>query len=476
MRAASSSSGRAASSAGQHDGRLGPGEVERQHGVGVPVGPRPGDDEAAGRLTTHPRPSEFEVIGVRGHLGRHSDAEHSDRDIRRRLRGRRSRGRRRGWRARPGRRRTGSAVTVPSTVAGPTMARNVVDVGGADLDDEAADRLGEQAPWRRRRWGSASIDGAEAAGDAQLGQGDGEPALADVVARLHEPGADGGVQPAVAGRRVGIGLRGGADGPSGGAEHEVEVAAGELRAASRRAAATTLPGAVSSAVTQRPTSGTWATAVMTSVGGTAWRWPSAPVYSLFSESLPRHERRAVGDGGVVAAAHRGDQLAERRRPPRVAPREVVEQGDLVGVGADGDDVADRLVDDGVGHRLRVVEPEPRVDADADGDAVGVAGVGEHDAVAGPVAADADERAHDGAAADLVVVAVDRRRLGGDVAVAEQGEQRRRRVGDGAGARRAVGRGQRRRSSAAAAGRRGGTRCRGRARRRRRGARRGGRRR
>ncbi len=128
--------------------------------------------------------------------------------------------------------------------------------------------------------------GAETPGDAQLGQGDGEAALADVVARLHEAVADRVVQPAVAGRRLGIGLRGGADADGGRPEHEVEVAAGELRRASSRAARATLPGAVSSAVTQRPTSGTWATAVMTSVGGTAWRWPSAPMYSLLSESLP----------------------------------------------------------------------------------------------------------------------------------------------------------------------------------------------
>ena len=54
----------------------------------------------------------------------------------------------------------------------------------------------------------------------------------------------------------------------------------------RPSSSNTLPGAVSSAVTVRPTSGTWATAVITSVGGTAWRRPSAPTYSLFSESLP----------------------------------------------------------------------------------------------------------------------------------------------------------------------------------------------
>ena len=67
--------------------------------------------------------------------------------------------------------------------------------------------------------------------------------------------------------------------------------------------------------------------------------------------LPRHERRAVVDGRGTASVDGGDQVAERRRPPRVTPREVVEQRHAVGVGTDGDDVADRLVDDGVRHRL-----------------------------------------------------------------------------------------------------------------------------
>ena len=66
--------------------------------------------------------------------------------------------------------------------------------------------------------------------------------------------------------------------------------------------------------------------------------------------------------------------------------------------------------------------------------MGVTRVGEHDAVARSVAFDADERAHGGTAADLVVVAVDRPRLGGDVAVSEEGEQRGGRVADGAAGR------------------------------------------
>ena len=70
----------------------------------------------------------------------------------------------------------------------------------------------------------------EAAGDAQLGQGHGEPAFADVVAGPDEAGVYRGVEAAVPMRSVRIGLRGRADGvvvrDTG---DEVEVAAGELR-------------------------------------------------------------------------------------------------------------------------------------------------------------------------------------------------------------------------------------------------------
>ena len=104
---------------------------------------------------------------------------------------------------------------------------------------------------------------------------------------------------------------------------------------------------------------------------------------------------------------------------------------LRGVGADGDDVADRLVDHGVGHRLRVVLAVPRVDADTDGEAVRVAGVGHDHAIARPVAVASDERPHHGAPADLVVVAVDRGRLRGDVRVSQQGQHGRGRIVDAA---------------------------------------------
>jgi hypothetical protein len=77
----------------------------------------------------------------------------------------------------------------------------------------------------------------------------------------------------------------------------------------------------------------------------------------------------VGVRGGDAPVDGRDQLAERRGPARIAPGEVVEQRDPVGIGADGHHVADRLVDHGVGHRLGVVQPVPRVDADADREAL-----------------------------------------------------------------------------------------------------------
>ena len=62
----------------------------------------------------------------------------------------------------------------------------LVDIAGGDLEHEAADRLGEQR--RRRVIVGERVDvEPEAAGDAQLGQGDGEAAFADVVAARTRP-------------------------------------------------------------------------------------------------------------------------------------------------------------------------------------------------------------------------------------------------------------------------------------------------
>ena len=256
--------------------------------------------------------------------------------------------------ATPGRRRTGSAVTVPSSVAGPAMARSSATSSGRTSTTRRPVDSANRAV-ARSAWGSASTVDAEPPGDAQLGEGDGEAALADVVARLHEPGADRRVQPAVAGRRVGIGLRA--------RRRRRRARRARGRGGCRRTPGPCAPSSSEHVARRRQLGGDAAADVgHVGDGGDHERRRHGVALAVgagvlvVERVLARHERRAVGDRRVVAAAHRGDELAERRRPPRVAPREVVEQGDPVGVGADGDDVADRLVDDGVGHRLGIVQP------------------------------------------------------------------------------------------------------------------------
>src|SRR5690606_3188032 len=74
----------------------------------------------------------------------------------------------------------------------------------------------------------------------------------------------------------------------------------------------TLPAAVSSGVTHDSGSGTWATAVTTRVGGTAWRRPSRPVYVLLSESFPDT------NGASYARAASQQPATAATRPPSVA--------------------------------------------------------------------------------------------------------------------------------------------------------------
>ena len=145
--------------------------------------------------------------------------------------------------------------------------------------------------------------------------------------------------------------------------------------------------------------------------------------------LARDERGAECFSGGAAAGDGSDEGAERGRLTRVAPREVVEQGHTIGVGTNGNDVADRLVDGDGGHRLRIVEAVPRVDADADGDAVVLLGAGQYDSVGVALIVVTGQRPHECRPADLMIVAMDDGRLGGDVGVSEQGEQRRSRVVD-----------------------------------------------
>ena len=96
--------------------------------------------------------------------------------------------------------------------------------------------------------------------------------------------------------------------------------------------------------------------------------------------LAADERCAVRHRRLAASGHGDHQIAERGGPTRVAPREVVHQRDRVGVGADGDDVADRLVDHGVGHALGSATPYHGLTPMPMAMPVRVGGLGQHDAV------------------------------------------------------------------------------------------------
>ena len=106
---------------------------------------------------------------------------------------------------------------------------------------------------------------------------------------------------------------------------------------------------------------------MSSVGGMTMCWPPS-VEFVVEAVLAADERHAVGQGHVAARLGRAHQRAEHLGPVGVAPAEVVEQGDARRIGADGDDVAHRLVDGRGGHAVRVEVAVVRVDAAADGQA------------------------------------------------------------------------------------------------------------
>ena len=79
-------------------------------------------------------------------------------------------------------------------------------------------------------------------------------------------------------------------------------------------------------------------------------------YSLLRLSLP------LMNGMPKAMATSRQASQARTSAPSVsgsfdvAPAEVVEDGDAVGIGADGDDIADGLIDRGGGHGVWVESP------------------------------------------------------------------------------------------------------------------------
>ena len=141
--------------------------------------------------------------------------------------------------------------------------------------------------------------------------------------------------------------------------------------------------------------------------------------------LAAHERRRQRDRQIVAGAAGLDERAERLRPPRVTPAEVVEQGDPIGIGSGRDGVGDRLHDPARRHLVGIepaeMMPEPHAEHDP-------AVAAEHAANHGPVGrtfTGAEQGLEHRAALHFVVVLPDNPLLARHVGQREHVDERRR---------------------------------------------------
>ena len=86
---------------------------------------------------------------------------------------------------------------------------------------------------------------------------------------------------------------------------------------------------------------------------------------MFRLSLPLTNGRAERQRSVATAEGGPHQAPQHVLPIGVAPAEVVENGDALGIGADGHAVAHRFVDGRGGHPVRIEIAVPRVHAAGD---------------------------------------------------------------------------------------------------------------
>ena len=216
-------------------------------------------------------------------------------------------------------------------------------IAGCELDDESARALREQSDDNVIVGQRALVD-SEATSDRHLGEGHGESTFAQVVTRQDAARQDRRMHPPVAIRSVGVGAGHGAVAwvveP---AEHRTEVAAAELGrcvADEYQLIAGGLQvwrdhgisvGYVGNGGDHEGGRHTVAFAVGSHI-------------LVVQRVLAADERRSMDDRGPADRFDGHHQFAERGRPARVAPREVVHERHPSRIGADGHDVPHGFVD------------------------------------------------------------------------------------------------------------------------------------
>ena len=295
-----------------------------------------------------------------------------------------------------------------------------------DFDDETTRRFAEECG-HEILVRKVADRCTEPTGDAHLGKRNGEAAFAHVVARHDQSRLHGGVKQAIVHRGIGIRCRR-HTGIIGLALHEVEMRTSEFG----------LCGA------DQHQGVPWSEQVggHTPIGighvadrsdhQSGWNSVSFSVRTdvlVVQGILSGHERSVEHERCSRATVDGRHQVSQSGLATRVAPREIVEQCDLVGVGTDGDDVAHGFVDGVERHSLGIVQPVPRVDPDADRHAVCLRRVGEYNTVGGAVRCGPDQGTNDRRTEDLVVIPVNGGGLRGNVRMTQQRQQRLGRVFD-----------------------------------------------
>ena len=123
--------------------------------------------------------------------------------------------------------------------------------------------------------------------------------------------------------------------------------------------------------------------------------------------LAADERRAECDRRVFAGKSGSHERAECLRPIRIAPTEIVEDRDASRIGSDCDAIADGLVNRRGGHPVRIEITESRIHAAGDRQSSLRLQIRTHDCgIRWAIVADADQRFHNAAGLDFVVVLAD----------------------------------------------------------------------